>query len=641
MAYRWVYSSVIFIAAFAIYTQGIGDFYLFDSKLHLLENTSLFADFTSASDWLAAMDSSKSGPTGRPVAMLSFALERWFTDTPEPTWSKLINLWLHLSVGFVLYLLTLRMVEQIATQSSEPARLAMALCSAGIWLLHPIQTSTVLYAIQRMEVLSALFVLLGLLAFLSYRKLWLSRVPTAQELADCSLLVILCLALAVLSKENGIILLPLIALLEASIFSFQVDGRERPRLRLFVYLSLFIPLAIFCFLLIYPPTQLIEAYSIRPFDLHERVLTQSRLLWEYLSWMLLPDIRPLALHHDDILLSRDLMRPPSTSWSVLGWIVVLLLFVTSLWRQWRLPALAIGWFIICHSVESTLLPLELAYEHRNYLALASVCWLAAWLIWQVWPKASDTQRLTVSAVLIGLLCVQLFSRVTLWQDEEQLSAYHLTHHPTSKRSIYHYANTQLRLAELRGEGPEVQAGLTLARHYYQRLYDLSPDSFTALVTLFYLDERYFSSFESERWAQAMLSALESKDMLRIGDAPAFGLLLRCQIEAFCALETAQMENIFKLLIARQPNDPVYPNLHAIYRGEVVGDMRSAIDIHTRLIERFPEYVPAYIGLATWLDRSGADAQSYEVLRNLLGVEADITRVKLLLNSFKRAVPGDS
>jgi tetratricopeptide (TPR) repeat protein len=103
----------------------------------------------------------------------------------------------------------------------------------------------------------------------------------------------------------------------------------------------------------------------REFTAVERLMTEGRVLMDYLS----REILPLPQRLSFILkyrISRSLFDPPTT---VLAWLAVSgLLFLAIRYRR-RMPliSLAILWFFVNHLLESTFLMLEIAFVHRNYL----------------------------------------------------------------------------------------------------------------------------------------------------------------------------------------------------------------------------------------------------------------------------------
>ena len=110
-----------------------------------------------------------------------------------------------------------------------------------------------------------------------------------------------------------------------------------------------------------------EAWATRNFTLGTRLLSETRIIVDYIEWTLLPTPGALSFYHDDFRISTGLLAP----WTTLASIVVLagLIALTLRLRRSRpLAALGIALFLGCQLLTGTILPLELIYEHRNYFA---------------------------------------------------------------------------------------------------------------------------------------------------------------------------------------------------------------------------------------------------------------------------------
>ena len=161
---------------------------------------------------------------------------------------------------------------------------------------------------------------------------------------------------------------------------------------------------IFCVLAIWAP-------SVREFNLVERLLTEQRVVGDYLRGFFVPSIQTAGVFWDGYEWSRSLLDPIST----LGWLIVhiFLIVFASLMRK-RAPLFFFGvlWFYAGLSLESTTVMLELKFEHRAYwpfvgLALAVVSLLSS-------IKLSSKFR---SSLLVGIFiafCISLSLRASLW-----------------------------------------------------------------------------------------------------------------------------------------------------------------------------------------------------------------------------------
>jgi tetratricopeptide (TPR) repeat protein len=304
-----------------------------------------------------------SGPLGRPLTMLSFSLEQVYLGGGVRE-KKQFNLWLHLLIASLLLVFS----RDVFACMEYPRPLALALATASLWLFAPLLVSTVLYSVQRMAQLASLFSLLALWSYLR------CRLTSGPGRAAWGLSSALALLAAPLSKENGLLALPLLFWLEWTVLRFGgLDERARQRWINAHVILVAAGLALFVAVCVFIPEYLVGGYSGRDFTLGERLLTQPRVMWTYVSQLLWADASLLGLYQDDKVLSRGLTEPLTTLPALLGWCLVggvtLLLA-----RRPACGAVAfgLGFFIIAHAMESTFFPLEMYFEHRNYLPAAGL-----------------------------------------------------------------------------------------------------------------------------------------------------------------------------------------------------------------------------------------------------------------------------
>ena len=343
------------------------------------------------------------GPSGRPLSLLSFALQ--YQDWPNnPAAFKTVNFILHLLNGILVWFLSRKLISFI--EPDRRLQLFLAFFTTALWLLHPMQMSTVLYTIQRMTQLSAFFSLLGILGYLYLRPFAFGKDKNLKLLTLTGLTVWGCALLAILSKENGILLLFFILLIEITLLS----QFERSRIwKAWATIFLFLPLFILVFYLASSFAHVQLSYEFRSFTLEQRLLTQAPVLFDYLRHILVPSYGAFGLYHDDYPISTTVLDPPFTLVVVIG-IFVLLAAAIKLQKSMPVFSFSIGWFFIGHLLESTYLNLELYFEHRNYLPILGISFGLAWLI--IWLyKIVDSKKLITTAMTIYLLLLTSISWV--------------------------------------------------------------------------------------------------------------------------------------------------------------------------------------------------------------------------------------
>lgn len=423
-----------------IYQPGLSGAFLFDdfSNLPPLGDYGPIHTFWQAIAWIT---SGFAGPTGRPLSLASFLIDTRVWPAP-PEVFKSTNVLIHLFVGVMLAGLMNALARGLGVSSRRA--LWVAILGAGMWLLHPLWVSTTLYVIQRMAMLAALFVFAGLWAYV-HGRLQLAAGQRLRGYVWMSAGLGLGTLLAVLSKENGA-LLPLLAwVVEA--FVFDTDGRAFERdgrgfiwwRRVFVYMPSLL-------LLGYMASQLPLLFSGlsygRDFTPFERLLTETRILWSYMGDLWLPGVHDGGLFNDDITVSTSLWQPVSTLFATIG--ILVLVTLAAIWRRsvsisLRAAGLAIVFYFVGQILESTWLPLELMFEHRNYLPAGLMFFpLALFLVNRVLPDRR--WPIWVVVAIMSALALLTFKRADLWGKPFQQALTWAHEHPDSARAQSYLAN---------------------------------------------------------------------------------------------------------------------------------------------------------------------------------------------------------
>ncbi len=415
----------ILVACCWLYWSGLHGSFVFDDGVNLrhLEALDTGADFIND-----VLSGNISGPLGRPLSMLSFAAT-YLAYGSDPWWFKLHNLALHLVNGCLLYWFA----WLLAARQRMPNPAAYGFWVAAIWIVSPLFVSTVLYAVQRMTQLSTLFVLAGMITYCKGRQPW-SRHPYLN--LAVLLAVPLFLVAAVLSKENALVALPLLLLTE---FAFFRPAEPSPRYlrgqRLVVVALLLCALIIIAALVLTPYGAALLNYGRRSYSLLERVLTEARVLFEYAGKFLLLLHRGEGLYHDDFRISSSLFAPLSTLFSVIG------LLVAASWSLWALVArrqVLIGYgilfFLAGHALESSIFPLEIYFEHRNYLPAVGLALALVSGLMQLERTMLQTPARLLLVGLVVIAALDLGVMATWWSNKYLFAIRNIEEHPLSVRA---------------------------------------------------------------------------------------------------------------------------------------------------------------------------------------------------------------
>ncbi len=368
--------------------------------------------------------------------MASFLIDAH--DWPaEPRTFKVTNIFLHLLNGSLLCWLLLKLGGY--RLSARHAGLA-AVIGAGLWLIHPLFVSTTLYIIQRQAILAATFVLVGLLGYLHGRQKILEG-KTLRGGIYAFWAISSCTALACLSKANGI-LLPLLALaLEYTTLTRSTNPKINKSLRTVQIILLGIPsVGITLLILHYIPSDMQQHPPGRSWSYIERLLTQPRVLWEYLSLLYLPKSYTPGLFNDQIQHSTDLLTP----WTTLPALISLLglsAFGVIFKKRWPILSCGILFFLAAHILESSIVPLELYYEHRNYLPALLLFWPLA--VWLTAESKYPLPRLLLIITIVAMLGFMTHSRSGLWGNSEEQAELWALINPGSPRAQAYAAQFEI------------------------------------------------------------------------------------------------------------------------------------------------------------------------------------------------------
>ncbi|MEO5378532.1 MAG: hypothetical protein H7832_12240 [Magnetococcus sp. DMHC-6] len=375
-----------------------------------------------------------SGPSGRPLSLLSFIMND--TGWPSDPWIfKYTNLFLHLLNGSLIFWLILLVSRAIRLPEKKAAFIGLSV--TGLWLWHPLNISSVLYVVQRMNQLSTLFTLAGLILYVSGRRiLWCHPL---QGYIRMSLGIGFCTILAVLSKENGILLPGFAVVIEIFLLRHSLFANQPPYWRLWSSIFLYLPLFIIVSYFIFNWANLMEGYEARDFGLGERLLTQGRVITDYILQIVVPSISSMGLFQDDYPFSRGILDPPSTLAALvgLGGIGGMAIIMR---RRHPMFSFGIFWFFTGHLLESTFLPLELYFEHRNYLPMVGLLW--AFCHW-AWTEPNRTKELLIRPTLAAyslMLAIMCWQNAQLWGSAPLLAEAWSLENPASVRAQQNAAN---------------------------------------------------------------------------------------------------------------------------------------------------------------------------------------------------------
>jgi tetratricopeptide (TPR) repeat protein len=589
----WLFVLLVIVAL--VYWPGLGGGYTFDDYPNIVDNTALHVSRLVWNDWIAAILSSPASALQRPLAMLSFAINHYFTGL-DPWPMKLTNLAIHLLNTLLVFGLVRSLLRALASPGDPQNRRndRVALFTTAIWALHPINLMAVLFIVQRMESLCHAFVFAGLWMYVA------GRMRQRDGLSGWVLIIgglIGGTAFGLLAKESAA-LLPLYALcVEACLFGFRGEHERRdPRVLALFTIVLVLPGVVgLAWLLprMFDPT----AFIGRDFTLEQRLLTEPRVVFDYLRWTLLPNLNQLSLNHDDYTISRSLWDPPSTVFALLG-ISGLLVLAWFCRRRRPLVSLGLLWFLSAQLLTATIIPLELVFEHRNYFASLGICLALVDLL----LLATMTATAKLAGAIVATIFVVFFAGITHlrareWSDPLRFSSTEASKHPQSPRATYDLARTLVIVTNYHADSPLVGdtfRALEQARQAPRNT--ILPDQ-AALI----FAARIGAPLQPAWWSDMQAKLREHP----IGpqEQSAIGALTDCAVQKKCAFPTEAMLATFDAAASRGPN-PEVMSMRGNYVLNVLGDSALALRLWRQASALRPNEREYHVSLAKLLIAMG-------------------------------------
>ncbi len=349
-----------FVSLFAflliIYGNSFSGTWQFDDFDNIVNNPQIHLNKSPKGDAGHSISTMHKLILSRPVAKWSFALN-YSIGGLNVFGYHLVNLIIHFISSFFLYLLVYHTLNlPLLRDTYGKSSYAIALLAAFLWASSPVHVNAVTYIVQRMTSLAGMGYVAAMFFYLKAR--------TAEGNSRKVLFFLICAiagCIAIGSKENA-------ATLPFAIFLydlFLIKGATSENIKKYLPIIILFIVTVIAgtvYLLFFTP---IVDYQYWTFTMKERLLTEPRVFLFYASLLLCPLNSRLTLDHD-IQVSTSLFEP----WSTLPAILVtlaLIYYALRMSRKHPLLSFSILFFFLNHLIEGTIIPLDLIFEHRNYI----------------------------------------------------------------------------------------------------------------------------------------------------------------------------------------------------------------------------------------------------------------------------------
>jgi hypothetical protein len=589
-AWAWM-GLLLVLFVVAVYMPGVGGGFIFDDYPNIIDNARVKLEHFTANGLSSAAFSSDAGTLQRPIAMATFAINYFFTGFDGAAMK-----WTNIAIHAINALLVLGLAHLVLVLGAPNASTTQRRWTAGFvataWALQPINFFGVLYVVQRMESLSHLFVFGGLWLYLVGRQRQLrgesGRWPMAFGLFGGTALAMLC-------KESGV-LLPLYAwLLELCLPALRFAD-DRRRVQWLFAAVLWLP-AVAGLAWLMPWVLRPETYAARDFNLFERLLTEPRVVFDYLQWTLFPRLAEFGLYHDDYTISRGWFAPMSTVFAAIG---IVALTALAWWLRNKRPIAALGllWFLAAQALTATVIPLELVYEHRNYFASLGVCLVLADVL-LLWP--THESRRGIGVLIAG--CALLYYggithlRAREWSDPLRFSQIEALKHPASPRATYGYGRMLVIASDYDPKSPYLPHAIVALENAAKL-----PKSGLLPYSALLLTAAHTHTPIPDAWWDDMNARLRGNP---VGpqEINSIGSMVRCSRTGECQFPPERMAALFEAAVARKSIPDIYA-IWADYTLNVSRETDKAIALTRRSVELAPTVAQYRVNLATYLIYAG-------------------------------------
>jgi hypothetical protein len=510
---------------------------------------------------------------------------------------RAVNLVIHLLNGLLVFLLV-RSIVRVAiarSPSRAPRPDWFALLISCAWLTSPINFTAVAYIVQRMESLAQLFVLSGLLLYIGGR---IRMQTTGRGFAACAASLTVCTALGAMCKETALLLPLYAAIAEWTIFGFRSrDGSPDKRIRWLYIICLALPMIAggLWTAFTYLPA---AAWQGRPFTLAQRLLTEPRIILDYARWSLLPLPHQLSLFHDDIALSTSVFRPWSTLVCIL---TILAIFTAGAASRRSRPLLSLGllWFVAAHLMTGTVIPLELAFEHRNYFAVIGL-YIATLDVFSEarWFRLSKTLAIALCLGLLALFASVTNVRALQWGNELTWAEGEVHKRPKSARAAFELGRTYFDRAEQKHDVDSTAAAFTALEHAAS-MPEANALADQALSLLYAYSGRDVPAYVWHRLENKL--ATQPLTAENIG---ALYTLARCEIAGACRFPHEVLKKCFDAALARSPSNVAVLSMYADFANNVLHDSSLAIELGKQAVTLEPRNIDLRINVLILLQTNG-------------------------------------
>ena len=429
----------LLILLLAVYSNSFQGDWHFDDFPNIVKNSHIQIKSLSLPELKQSITGIYQDRLLRPFSYASFALN-YYVGGLNVFGFHLVNFFIHYLSSVFLFLFIFNTLKlPLCKNQYENIAYPVALLATVLWSVHPVFVTSVSYIVQRMTSMAGLFYIMSMYFYLKGR---MSK--TKGKSIGFFIFCALAGMASLLTKENAVMLPFSILLFDLLL----IQGATKENIKRFLKI-LIAPLLLFIivgFLYTGGFSNAFSGYAGRDFTMYERLLTEPRVIIFYLSLLFYPIHSRLTLLYD-IDISHSLLQP----WTTLPAILLILFIIATaiyLCRKRPLMSFCILFFFLNHIIEGTVIPLELIYEHRNYLpAMFLFIPVAQFFVYVL--DYFSYKRLLQIAVALGVIIIIVglgdvtFRRNAIFSDEFLLWSDNIEKYPNLSRPYGNLGNAYM------------------------------------------------------------------------------------------------------------------------------------------------------------------------------------------------------
>lgn len=444
---------VIVLLGIAAYSNSLRGAFVFDDDFSIADNDSI----RSLQRLRNVLSPVEHLDYYRPMLNLSLALCYWVGGLDVLPY-HVLNLTIHIAAALTLFGLVRRSLLLGPDDGDiHVASTSLALAATVLWMLHPLQTESVTYVVQRCEAMFGLFCLMSLYCVL--------RGATSSRASWWYVGAVAACALGMGSKETMAVA-PLLILLYDRIF-LSASWREVLRKRWGLYAALVVTAGILVPML--SKSRLCQSERVTdPTTVGEYARTQFSVVVHYLRLSVWPDRLCLDYQWPVAELTWGLLPPIAC----VSFLLVSVLWALRRWPRWGFLG---AWFFLVLAPTSSIIPIpDLAFEHRMYLPLAPLAisvvlgfHLAARSLVKKKPYLRPLAKWASIGLAAGLAAV--LGILTYLRNEDYGSALSIYQDTVAKAPNNYRAHNNL------GRALELEGRLEEAAVHFVRALEINPE----------------------------------------------------------------------------------------------------------------------------------------------------------------------